>query len=394
MREPATARPRRMIVTAPAIAAVLGWASVAGAACANPGIPGAAHQGFGADTTGGAGRPVYQVTTLADSGPGSLRDALSRGDRCVVFAVAGDIVLRKPLSVRGAFVTVDGLSAPAPGITLRDYGIAVWGSGGARDVILRGLRIRDAGHRTCAGMRDHRAGACWDGIQIKNGAARVLIDHVSVDNASDGAIDIARSSDVTVQWSILSGTRKTVLLAASTRISMHHNLFVGGLTRNPQADWDPKGGSTPPDTVLDLRNNVVWDFAAYGTVVRGAATVNVVRNYYHSAARPSAAQALVVRGPARVHAAGNASGTGADVNAHGTEPDALPAARLLTADPCTAVAEVRDGAGARGRAVELDAVDRAAVARITTPRPSDCTATGGRAPVASERPAETGGSPR
>jgi hypothetical protein len=82
------------------------------------------YEGFGTTTGGGAGRPRYRVTTLADSGPGSLRDALSLGQRHVVFDVAGDIRLTRPLSVQGSFVTIDGESAPPPGITLRDHGLS------------------------------------------------------------------------------------------------------------------------------------------------------------------------------------------------------------------------------------------------------------------------------
>jgi hypothetical protein len=60
-----------------------------------------------------------------------LRDALSAGSRCIVFDVAGEIVLRKQIYLRGAFITVDGFSAPDPGITVRDFGISMWGTDNA-----------------------------------------------------------------------------------------------------------------------------------------------------------------------------------------------------------------------------------------------------------------------
>jgi pectate lyase len=326
------------------------------AACANSGVPGTPYEGFGAATPGGAGKPIYRVTTLADSGPGSLREALSEGNRCIVFDVAGNIVLRKQIYVGGSFVTVDGFSARAPGISLRDFGISIWGTNGAHDVILRGLRFRNAGQRTCDD------GDCWDGIQLKHGAYRVVIDHISNDNASDGAIDITSQGgtptrDITIQWSILSGTRNQAAIGRATRVSMHHNLLIHGQNRNPQADWDTTLATRPPDTVLDFRNNVVWGFSAYGTLVRRNATANILNNYYYSSSRPTAGQALTVDYRGRAYAAGNHSGNGADLDERGTELAGFAAARVTTTDACRAAYEVQDEAGARGVDLGLDSID-------------------------------------
>jgi hypothetical protein len=58
-------------------------------------------QGHGITAAGAAG-PSYRVTTLADSGPGSLRDGvLNRsGPRTIVFDVAGTITLQSDLRIR------------------------------------------------------------------------------------------------------------------------------------------------------------------------------------------------------------------------------------------------------------------------------------------------------
>jgi hypothetical protein len=50
-------------------------------------------EGFGALATGGRGGSVYHVTNPNDAGPGSFRDAVSRGPRVVVFDVGGTIQL-------------------------------------------------------------------------------------------------------------------------------------------------------------------------------------------------------------------------------------------------------------------------------------------------------------
>src|SRR5262245_35263342 len=70
------------------------------------------YEGFGASTQGGEGGAEVRVTNLNDNGPGSLRDAVSQGNRKVVFDVAGTIQLAGPVHVKGAFITIDGFRAP------------------------------------------------------------------------------------------------------------------------------------------------------------------------------------------------------------------------------------------------------------------------------------------
>ena len=71
-------------------------------------------QGFGAMTQGGSGGVIFVVSNLNDSGPGSLRDALSRGHRSIQFRTGGEITLKSRLYVEGAYITLDGFSAPRP----------------------------------------------------------------------------------------------------------------------------------------------------------------------------------------------------------------------------------------------------------------------------------------
>jgi hypothetical protein len=67
--------------------------------------------GFAADVTGGLNGEVYHVTSLSDSGPGSLRAALESSKKLwIVFDVNGTIWLESPIYVQSD-KTVDGRGA-------------------------------------------------------------------------------------------------------------------------------------------------------------------------------------------------------------------------------------------------------------------------------------------
>src|SRR5262245_7910567 len=52
-------------------------------------------EGFGANTVGGRGGRIIEITNLDDSGPGSLRAAMeASGPRICVFRVSGTITLK------------------------------------------------------------------------------------------------------------------------------------------------------------------------------------------------------------------------------------------------------------------------------------------------------------
>jgi len=316
----------------------------------------AASQGFGAMTPGGAGGPIVRVTNLNDAGPGSLREAASKGNRTIVFDVAGDIVLSDYIRVHGAFVTIDGSTAPAPGITLRNNGLGILGLDGAHDVIVRGLRIRNA---------------VQDGIGIGYGAFNVLVERVSIQGSGDGNLDITTGAhDVTVAWSILAepaGTQKNMLVKYDpSRISLHHNLFVGAKQRNPQVRMaDVPTPST--DTTVDLRYNLVWNWRdGYGTWIADGVRANVVANFYSSpfSSDDDQAHALTVD-RARAYAIGNVSADPAagDLDAESTEGQAFPAPAVDGESACLAAQRVIATAGVR----PVDAVDARYLAGITLP---------------------------
>ena len=83
-------------------------------------FPGA--EGWGRFATGGRSGSVYHVTNLNDSGSGSLRDAVSKPNRIVVFDVAGVIKIESRL-IFANNLYVAGQTAPGEGITVYGNGV-------------------------------------------------------------------------------------------------------------------------------------------------------------------------------------------------------------------------------------------------------------------------------
>lgn len=327
-------------------------------------------QGFGANTRGGDGRAIVHVTNLNNAGPGSLRDAVSKGNRTVVFDVGGEIAVgSKYIEVLGAFVTIDGSTAPPPGITVKNGGIRISGNKGAHDVIVRGIRIRNAPA---------------DGVQIFSAAYNVVIDHVAIHGSGDGNLDVTDGSrDVTISWSIFAQplSRKSMLIKNNpSRITLHHNIFMKGQTRNPQVSID-QAVTAESDITLDMWNNLIYDWGSgYGTLIRNRARANIVNNFYSSNGGDKE-DALIIcsgadvnpkharecsggdtRSRARVYLRGNfsADNLSRDINALGNEGNPFPASHGPTQDACAAAQDALANAGVR----PLDSIDRRALSVI------------------------------
>jgi hypothetical protein len=362
-------------------------------------------EGFGENTTGGAGKPIVWVTNLQDYDPvigpvipGSLRWALGGGDRRIHFAVAGDIDLATRLNLRNQNnVTIDGSTAPAPGITLRLDQFEIRDS---NNVIVKHIRIRDTADR----------GDNLPGLMIYRSCNNVWIDHVSVSRVSDeslgiygGALGIGAPTNVTVSWCLVAdatdlvylNTGKGLLISGTgsgdpnvplsgdfaDRVTVHHNLYINNAERNPQVG----GNSNEPvdRPLVDLRNNVIIDWYNYGTRIRWRATGNVVRNIYLSSRNGGDALELVLPGP--VFTEGNVAPIqipgNVDINALGTTSSEIPAPPIAEHDaldlPAALVGDgITTGAGALPRDAYDTGVIKRASARLSAWLPT-CAQQGG-----------------
>lgn len=162
------------------------------AAAQLPVVPGA--PGFGMDTPAGRGGEVHRVTTLAESGAGSLRACIeATGPRICIFEVAGTIVLTRDLVVRQPFLTLAGQTAPSPGIDLRGATLVI----ATHDVLVQHVRVR------VGDDPDGPIGTNRDAIAIANGREalhHVVIDHVSMSWSVDEMLSIwYEATDVTLR---------------------------------------------------------------------------------------------------------------------------------------------------------------------------------------------------
>jgi pectate lyase len=239
-----------------------------------------AYEGYGYQTIGGQGGSTCHVTTLAASGPGSLADCVINrgGARIVVFDVAGTISLGSTIYIDDSFLTIDGSTAPAPGITIRPASSSSNAIvlENAHDIIIQDLRLQGYDTQNGADL----IGFDGDVGEIYN----VVLDHLTFTGADDGAVDITNSvRDVTVSWCFFYNNTLTSLVKYGTRrrISYHHNVFARNGERNPQLQGDLKD--------FDYVNNIVYDWGrgswGYGLRIRnvtseGRVSTNVVNNIF------------------------------------------------------------------------------------------------------------------
>ena len=223
-----------------------------------PIVPGI--QGYGVLTRaayGGTTAPqVFRVTNRNDSGAGSFRAALEATmPRVVIFEVGGYIDLADMIRITSPYLTVAGQTAPAPGITLRKYGIEVQ----SHNILLQHFRIRPG--EWGQGKTDNCALIAWG-----PNAHDIVLDHMSVSWGPDEniAADTYYSGDMnmTVWRSIsaegldfptsvpTSASHGLLVQAKSKKVSVAQSLLASNRERNPYAQ---------SDTSLAAVNNLIFN---------------------------------------------------------------------------------------------------------------------------------------
>lgn len=268
--------------------ALLGLASISASAQA-PAFPGA--EGHGRYTTGGRGGKVVHVTNLNDSGTGSFRSAVSASNRIVVFDVAGVIALKSAINMKSN-ITIEGQTAPAPGITLRYYTICP-----GTNNIIRFVRFRRGNEKD----KNDGADCMW-----QRHITGLILDHCSFSWSIDELASFYDNNNMTMQWCMLGealanaghnkGSHSYGGIWGGKLASFHHNYLGFMENRVPRFNgarynWtgytgnklysDYKWKNAVQAENVDLRNCVMYNWGGGGCYGGpGGGYVNIVNNYY------------------------------------------------------------------------------------------------------------------
>lgn len=216
--------------------------------------------GHGAAALGGRGGQVIAVTTLADSGEGSLRACVdAKGPRTCIFKVSGVIRFTgQPPIIRQPYLTIAGQTAPGGGITLAHSGAPNGRTPlvikNTHDVVVRHIRVRNDLFGGDEGSEDS--------ITIEK-SKYVVIDHVSGSWARDEIINGYGNNDhITISNSIFAygipRHDKCALLGSDPdpdkpqKFSFIGNLCAHNGDRNPDINF-------PRDSCVEVVNNVFYN---------------------------------------------------------------------------------------------------------------------------------------
>ncbi|KAF8402821.1 hypothetical protein HHK36_010912 [Tetracentron sinense] len=258
-------------------------------------------EGFGRSAIGGVHGPLYHVTTLADDGPGSLRDGCRRKEPLwIVFEVSGLIHLSSYLNV-SSHKTIDG----------RGQRIKLTG---------KGLRLKECEHVIICNLEfGGGKGPDADGIQIKPNSKHIWIDRCSLHDYDDGLIDITReSTDITVSRCHFSKHDKTILIGANPthtgdrciQVTIHHCFFDGTRQRHPRVRFGK----------VHLYNNYTKDWGIYAVCASVESQIYSQCNIYEAGQKKVAFKYLTEKAADKEEAASGFIRSEGDLFLSGSQP--------------------------------------------------------------------------
>jgi hypothetical protein len=244
--------------------------------------------GGGAAAVGGRGGQVIYVTSLNDTGAGSLRAcATASGPRTCVFQVAGVIHPATMIDVQTPNLTIAGQTAPGGGITLAGdaIGVAPLFRISANDVVIRYLTCSiglGAGHSP-----GPSSGATCFELTSGNNQQNVVLDHLTMRWWDDKPYILLSDAgfspitNTTLQWSMMyepnAGHQVGPMTddtggfaSGDTNNDFHHNMMDNIGHRLPL--YNTKSGRWV--------NNLVFNWSFYALLAQGGVSIDIINNEY------------------------------------------------------------------------------------------------------------------
>ncbi len=234
-------------------------------------FPGAV--GHGQDATGGRGGSVYRVTTLANSGAGSFRDAVSQPNRIIIFDVGGYITLASEAAMSHN-LTIAGQTAPGGGIAIRGAEVS---TGSSTNLIIRHVRFRPGSGAD--------SGAHCLNFRGTNG----IVDQCSLEFGPWNNVGGVNANQLTIMRSLIADPIGQQFGAHMERldgtVTWYQNIFANGHNRQPLSKintvfinnviYNYEAGYTCGDTSGHFSHDIIGNY-----FITGPATDTVNNDYY------------------------------------------------------------------------------------------------------------------
>lgn len=200
--------------------------------------------GFGRFATGGRGGSVIAVTSLNNSGAGTLREALlTTGARIIVFRVSGTITISSTIALSGSYgnFTIEGGTAPGQGVQIV-FSNNSYIQSDCSNFIVRNMRFRGVSGSTTSQTM-------WRNIsQSGSNRSNIVFDHCSFSwaNTTEMPLDFEATGtpptdqihSVTVSNCIFGENYRGILqYKGHWDFSYYRNYFYGTYMRSPTSNY-------------------------------------------------------------------------------------------------------------------------------------------------------------